>query len=521
MHYCIVKFYGRSQLFEYRHKFLSLINKLLVISYLNLNMCEANVKMKSLLWKEILSLDYAVLKAKDEVIVDAIKKAIFQGGIKWGERLPSYRALAVFAKVDKSFMEKAIKKLRVRDGLIVTIKGRATFVVTKIAYALRKKVVGKTVVRPTRQRRILYNQETLLSSNPLVKTIDICISKGCDEFKVMDSDQRKIKIIPDLIDKSTYLLNHTLPAKYSIEEVHYTQDYTLLINNICEVCLPVKKTFVMIQPAVNMICNAVTGQGKELAFVDADEDGMSIVDLERLCSKVLVGIVYLSSRSIYPYAQRMPSLKIQHLKELQQKHKFIIIEDDRHASFYWNEPNLLMQDFFDYTERLIYLRPLSNFYTELLDFKIVAAPLKISVALKRKFRNGGKGVSAVMAQAINALLDKGVLSKCEPKIHLAIAAVVDKTKQLFEESNLWNMERINMTTGWYLYLEPLYGIFPDNILDHLAAASITVMNGAEFSYSRDEPKVLRISIAAYLDDLHLERDIKVLNDLCRKVIVNC
>jgi len=483
-------------------------------------MCEANLKLISVLWKEILSLSYTGPKAKDDVIAEAIKEAIFQGRINWGERLPAYRELAVLAKVDKSFMEKAMKKLRDRDGLIVTVRGRATFVVTKIAYALRKKVVDETSIKPVRQRRILFNQETLLSSNPLVKAIDTNLRKGCDEFNVMDSDQRKIKIIPDLIDKLTHLLNHTLPAKYSIEEVHYTQDYTLLINNICEVCLPAKKAFVMIQPAANMICNVVTGQGKELAFVASDEDGMSMVDLESICNTISVGIVYLSSRSVFPYGQRLQFSKIEHLKELQRKHKFIIIEDDRHASFYWNEPNSLMQHFFNCTKRLIYLRPLSNFYPDLLDFKIIAAPLKISGALKKKFRNGGKGVSAVMAQAINALLDKGVLTKCEPKIHLAIAQIMDKTKRLFGEACLWKTERFNVNTGWYLDLELSKDIFPENILELLAAASITVMNSAEFNYARDGPKVLRISIAAYLDDLHLERDIKVLNDLCRKVIIN-
>jgi len=474
------------------------------------------------LWKRILDLDFQPGQSKHQVIARAIRTAILDKSLPLGSSVPPYRKIADHLQIDNNIVTAAWKELRDAHELITTSRSKGTFVVSELPKKKGIKVSPETAdTKFFNPRKLQFDQETILPFDNVIKGLDSTLYKGSRHYThLLSSRERKLKVLPALVNQLRNMINNVTACSYAEEELYYSEGYEPLIYHICAILLPARSIFVMTSPASVMVKNAVNAAGRKTAFIDAGQSDISIENLDMICSTTKVGIVHLSSRSVYPVYRSLNELTINRLLALQRKYKFVIIEDDRHAGFYRKTPNLLMEMVYRSKAKVIYLRPVSFIHPDLHTINIMAAPAKLTAEISNKFRHTGKSFSAAAALSLNDLIEKKILYKYESKVLKTRNEVVKKAVRILRESELWKADGLMCNKGYFFYLELRKGILPGNIVDLLAQSHIYVMDPADYAYDPALNNRISISIAAYMDDKHLVNDLDRMHDFIRELSID-
>ncbi|NEU30761.1 GntR family transcriptional regulator [bacterium LRH843] len=105
-----------------------------------------------------------------EQIIEQVKEAIVKGIVEEGEKLPSVRDLASQIVLNPNTVSKAYKELE-RAGVIVTIRGKGTFVAEKeerfddprerevIKRQLKRLVIEASYVGVTKEKMVAWVEE--------------------------------------------------------------------------------------------------------------------------------------------------------------------------------------------------------------------------------------------------------------------------------------------------------------------------------------------------------------------------
>ena len=89
---------------------------------------------------------------------------------------------------------------------------------------------------------------------------------------------------------------------------------------------------------------------------------------------------------------------------------------------------------------------------------------------------------------------------------------------VFYESGLWKKEGLFLTEGWFIYLEPVNGQLPDDIIDSLAKENISVMDLSPSLNDQGKVSVICLSMAAHIGNRNVKNDIITFNNVCKNLI---
>lgn len=466
------------------------------------------MKEISPLWKKILDIEFKPQQLKSKLIVSAIIEAINNESLPLGAAIPTYRIIAKYMNIKKHILEEVWRELKDDYRLIETSGSRGTHIVSK----LKKELVV------SHRRQLLFDQETIMQQNEGIKGIEAPLSRSYQAFSALNAKQKQLEVIPALINHFRIIINNETASVYTEAHLDYTQDYQLLIWRICAALLPQKKVFVMFKSGSVLVKNAVSEAGNRVRNI-ANENGNDVIaDLEALCKQQNVGIVYLRSRLPYLANGSLSVLLIKQILSLQQKYKFIIIEDDRYAGLYGQLPNLLMNNIYDINTAVIYLRPVTMIHPELNSINIMAAPAKLIRAVKRRPAFKGNLMAAMTAFGLRDLMNKGILVKYESKVFKEMMGLIEVTRQVLSRAELWKEEGIMHNEGWFFYLEPISGKLPEQVGGLLEAQHIFIIDPVDYASGPYSKKGILISIASYLHNKWLIRDLNSMNDFLRNII---
>lgn len=466
------------------------------------------MKEISPLWKKILNIEFEPQQLKSKLIVLAIIEAINNESLPFGAAIPTYRVIAKYMNIKKHILEEVWRELKDDYRLIETSGSRGTHIVSK----WKKELVV------SHRRQLLFDQETIMQLNEGIKGIQAPLSRSYELFSALSAKQKQGEVIPGLISHFRIMINNETASVYTEDHLDYTQDYQSLIRRICSALLPLKKVFVMFKSASSLVKDAVKDAGNRLKII-GNEDGNDIIaELETLCKQQNVGMVYLRSRLSYLANGSLSVVVIRQVLSLQQKYKFIIIEDDRYAGLYGQLPNVLMNNIYDINTAVIYLRPVTMIHPELNSINIMAAPAKLIRAVKKKPAFKGNLIPAMMAFGLCDLMNRGILIKYESKVFKEMLGLIEVTRQVLNKADLWKEEGIMHNEGWFFYLQPISGKLPEDVGALLEAQQIFIINSADYASGSDFKKGILISIASYLYNKWLIRDLNRLNDFLRNII---
>lgn len=468
------------------------------------------------LWKRILDKELPSDKKQSIAIAENIAHEVKTGTLTIGSPLPPYRMMAAYMNLPHSVLQESFFYLKNSYQLIETRRGGGTRIIfPKHGYEFQEKFK-----RPDYDKeRLLFDYGSMVELDRDSSSFKAKFAEVYTRCAKMSEAELSLKMPAGLLYQIGLLVRNDLGRDFRNDQLLYSDDYELMIYNLCRLFLKKEKVFVMAYSAVNMVERAVITAGKSVAFIKADSSGMLMDELVKLCKSKSPGIVYLSSGAPYPVNWLSDPVKIKQLKDLHNQYHFILLLDNRYTGL-MNIPELEMVIKEFNTSFVVYLRPVSLLHRKLNEVNVIAGPKKIISALKKQYVGISRFICPIIAYALWELLELGVVYTYEEKLFGKMLEVIEVAKQVIDQSGLWKEEFIADNKGCFFYLEPKKGTLPDDIYNELVKEQIYTIhqyhNAAESTFG----KGVLFSIAAYLNKLRLVPDLSRLIKACEKRLIH-
>ena len=448
-----------------------------------------------------------------------IKNAIYNNTLIPQSRIPSYRETAHYLGINESVTQKAWLLLKEEDGIIITKAGGGTYVASEACInsnRLAEKNHSKKIKES--KKEILFNQETVLYYDPVSKPLNLAWKKAVTKNEGLKSEQRKVRFYPGLITGLLKSLKPKLGIDLEKQELYYSQDYQYTLNRVCSVLFQRRCSNVMLGPVNELVRKTIRDVDKKVEWITGRNFDEELNLLAQHCSTKKVGFVYLSARVSCPFKDLLSKRKIMDLLALQRKFKFVLVNDDRYSALYPHTTDILLKSAFEMKADLIHLMPLTSFHSILNEIELIVGPALLIARLRRKFRAAGKSISAVTALSLKEILKNQELLRHEKIVLKKLTALMRLAGHVFHESGLWKAEGLFLTEGWFIYLEPVNGQLPDDIIDSLAKENISVMDLSSSLNDQGKVSVICLSMAAHIGNRNVKNDIITFNNVCKNLI---
>lgn len=450
-------------------------------------------------WRSTLDLTIKEGDNAAEIIREAIKERIMNKSLPLGSNVPAYRDIATYLRLDKSVIERVMIKLKVKDGLIVTMFRKGTKIVSHLPNKRGpSKPKVKVVEKPLTTEMILFDQETVMQNDGLTRSVNTKFNSALKRYGKLNTRERDEVDFPSLHAELAKILTLSLKRSYAAAQVWCGEGYRALINLICLTLLPAKMCIVVASPVKKALRETIEAVTDRVEYLTSDYDGVSLEALEQLCRQKKVGMVYLSSRMPCPFNYGQIVKRTERLLELQKLYGFVILEDDRYAGFYEHSTNFLMEKAAGTKAKIVYCCPLSFSDPRLNRINMIAAPEKLIAKLSGKATKTGLVLDAVTACALEEILKTNVLTKNEALIRKAVKSINTLTRSTLEEFGLWQVMGYNNKKGWFFYLVPIEGSLPENMNALLADGGFAVVDLSMFENMPELQHGVLISMAAHL-----------------------
>lgn len=470
------------------------------------------------IWKEVLMLNIGPEDKTADVIWMAIRTGIMDKKLALGSSVPPYRQLAELMGLHKSILAKVMSRLKA-EKLIVTNRRRGTKIVNHLpnkrgASKRKLKAQENTIPKET----LSFDQRTLTQKNKLTLKLNKAYYSATRHSQNLSGKELNMTVFPVLTERLTVWSSKVLDSYLTEKQVFYGQGYPNFLHIICAVLLPPKMAIVVISPLPRQVLTAIDLGTGNVEYVYTGQHGLAIDELEKRCRQGRVGMVYMSSRLSCPFNFLQLQEKIRRLQELQKKYGFVILEDDRYAGFYDYTPNMLMENTKGTDAKIIYCRPLTLSQLELNRINIITGPQKLIGEVIKRCQKTGFVLDSVTAHALQEILSTGLLAKMGRRVRREIGAANKTIRNILLNSALWEAEGCCYKTGWFFYLVPRKGSFPEDVYKLLENNGFSVPDLHVFDTLPELQRGILISTAAYVGNEFLERDLNSLNQFLKNII---
>ena len=468
-------------------------------------------------WGLVLNITFEVGRSKSKEIADAVKVAVLNQILLLGSDVPPYRLVAVHMGLKRSVVAKAWRILVVDHKLFESASGGGTRIVSLLPGMLP---LPSPVKRRAGHGHILrFDMETIGHAYTGSIKLTQEMAKTVNSLPALELKQLREAEVPGMGMQLAILVNENISACYREEQIFYAQGLPFLIYNICTEISPSKKIVIMTKPASGNLVEAVYRAGKQVRFIDSDHRGMKTDQLEIACKENPVAFVYLNTRCLITGTANICPERIKELLVLQDRYKFVIIEDDCHVGFYQATPNMLMEQVKGKNAKVLYLCPVSLLGPNLYRTYVMAGPVKLVAAVRNKclFMGGLGAVNTLIV--LKDIMERKVLRKVELKMKKYLPDLNARAYRILKESGLWEAKGISPAVGWYFFLKPIKGSFPANITETLLRLHFAVVDSTDYLPDLPVEAGIMISVANYLGSDKLETDLLKLSSTLKSLII--
>jgi GntR family transcriptional regulator/MocR family aminotransferase len=439
-----------------------------------------------------------------------LRGAIDQGRLLAGMALPTAAKLARHLRISKSSVERAYTHLK-DEGLLQTLSGKATI----IAYSLPRMAVlqpdlltGETVHHG---RQLLFDQLSPHRSD--VNDLNKELTKHLLFTDRFNTTQKKLSRIAEVKTQLRININHTQCANYGEGELILFTGYRMVLFNLCYICLSSRAIIAASASSTVDAIHAFIGFGKTVSMIREDEFGMVTSDLEELCQKRKVGMVYLNSRVSHLGNRALSTDRIAHLIELSHTYKFLIVEDDQFRYFDPATPNPLIKAAYrNKNVRLIYLSPVTFVHPGVNDCTVVCGAFNDIKKLQVQLGVISDFMDNEMLYALSEVIYSGQLSNTEKVLKQEYRAKTQFATDILRQTGLWKIENAMSLDSCFIPVEPAIGTLPGNFYRKMEQHNIFLINPGSILSAEHLNRRFIISIAGYVNDNHLEADLHLLSE---------
>ena len=403
-------------------------------------------------WRTVIRIEKDSGKPIYLQLANAIIREINEGRLLRGQKIPGERTLGNLLDLNRKTIGAAMTELQ-SQGWIETFEHKGTFIskrFPKVEYKpLRNQVPSHKKGNSLREA----NDLPFLESLYLDTSGKILIDDGVPDvrlapIKQLFAYQRSIlskKVFASLLrydhvegDRELRVtlasyLQQTRGITSDPSTVFVTRGSQMGIYLVLAALIKAGETCVTSFPGYPIVDNMIHHLGGKAEHIRVDSDGIDTIELERLCKRKKIRLIYTTPHHHYPTTVTLaPSRRI-HLLQLAIKHDFYILEDDYAYDFHYDYSPVLPLASLNTSGHVIYIGSFSKCISPSVRIGYFVAPVKVVEAANKLRRILDRQGDPLLERAMSAFIRSSDLQRHLRKVVNVYRLRRDRFCQLLKE----------------------------------------------------------------------------------------
>jgi GntR family transcriptional regulator / MocR family aminotransferase len=325
-------------------------------------------------------------------ITNSFIRLIKEGILARGTKLPGSRALSETINVHRKTIIAALDELQAQ-GWIYTTPSRGTYIsetIPDIVPAGKKPAettdrtrAGFYLKKNTNLDTLTYKKTNLLELNDGLPDLRLAPMESLARTmrSVLKGERGKISLSYNDIEGSLNLRNElqnylteTRGFQLSAENIFITRGSVMGIYLSLAAILEKGDNVVAASPGYRAVSMITRQLGASLISVPADEHGLVVEEVEKLCNIKKIRAIYVTPHHHYPTTVTMPPERRLQLLSLAEKHGIAVLEDDYDYDYHFSHSPYLPLASADQAGVVIYIGSFSKTFSPALRVGYITGP---------------------------------------------------------------------------------------------------------------------------------------------------
>lgn len=348
-------------------------------------------------------------------IESLIINLITTGALVPGEKLISYKELAKILAVNKNTVDKAYKNLKDKN-ILESCHRRGTYV-PELRYIETEDCYSVPAPfsfhEPYEIPSLQVGDHPSLFLGSAAPHPSVCVTPRFSNAYKKVTDRLSYQKTSNLsINDMLYepLVQHLKSRKIHVRpsQVAVIDGVQCALRTVVSLIVKPNDNVVLSSPSDLCALSAFRPSHAKIHFTGTDDQGMLIDELEELCKKMLLKVVYTRPPAEYPAMTMLSEPRRRRLLQLAEKYHFVIIEMDEEHEFWHREPlPPLVSRYHD--GRVIHVSPLSRVAYRFHAMGLVTGPVDFISILRTSTTYPGTYRDLVFEDvALELIADKSI-----------------------------------------------------------------------------------------------------------------
>jgi len=365
-------------------------------------------------------------------IANQLMEHIKDGRLKPGYKLSSSRELSVTLNVHRRTVVKAYDEL-LAQGWLESVTGSGTFVTSNLPQIQLQKLADHESISDDRKKvaGFEFSRVPLLYRPSLKSGSSLHLDDGFPDARLAPLEELSRAYRSQLLTGNAYAklgYGDTRGTLWLRKELSSYLNETRGLNTSCDNILIVRGTIMGLYLVSNGLLSkgdhVVVGEmgwlgakinfekaGANILTIRSDKNGIDIDELEELCTKKKIRLIYVTSHHHYPTTVALRADRRIRLLQLAEKYGFIIFEDDYDYDFHYLSKPLLPLASADEAGMVLYCGSFTKAISPAFRVGYLVGPENVITHLAQLRRIIDRQGDTVLENTIAELLQNGVIQR--------------------------------------------------------------------------------------------------------------
>lgn len=294
------------------------------------------------------------------------------------------------------------------------------------------------------------------------------------------------------------------------ENILITKGVQMALYLVAKTLLSKNDTVIAGDPGYNCANEVFEQAGAKVALASVDEHGINVSEIEAICKKKKVKLVYVIPHHHSPTTVTLSAERRMQLLELARKYKFAIVEDDYDYDFHYASSPILPLASVDHYGSVIYVGSFSKTIAPGIRIGFMIAPHNFITQATRFRRLIDRQGEQLLEEAMANLLKNGDISRHLKKANKTYHERRDVLCHLLHEKLAGYVSFKIPDGGFAVWLEYLNGLKPHEVAAKAATMGLTISSGRDYFHDPAHPNNgVRLGFAS-LNIKEMEQAVEIL-----------
>jgi GntR family transcriptional regulator / MocR family aminotransferase len=446
-------------------------------------------------------------------IADGIAELIAKGILPPGVRIIPTRELSSRLKVHRRTVVKALDEL-LEQGLLVSKPRKGIFVAPRsveasstththksfsvnVNFALRFPM-EETLVRKVgaRQFQFAFNDgfpDVRLAPFDLLIREYSSLAKRKLSRKLLSYSAKEGS--PNLRRALAENLRQTRGMPITADNIVITKGAQMAIYLAASMLLKPGDNVVVAGPNYFLVNHLFHRLGAKLHFVEGDDHGMKVGQVEALCRKIPVRLIYVIPHHHHPTTVTLSMERRLHLLSLADRYKIAVIEDDYDFDVFYEKEPVLPLSSIDRNGNVIYIGTLSKIIAPSIRIGYMVAPVEFNKLMaQHRFVIDMQGDN-MLEEALAALYQSGAIARHLKKIRKLYRERRDFVSEYLQRELAAHVS-FTLPIGGMSIWTKYHGVQASDVSAIAARKSLFLCDGTKHNYRNKQVNAFSLGFAS-------------------------